>query len=60
MSGEAARIIRRWYLFTSKDTKVRGYCPATSKLGVARFAGYPIKELVIQRVKWNGEEFIKS
>lgn len=45
-----------WHKYHSKDGKIRGYCPGN----VARFAGYPISELVIQRVKWNGEEFVKG
>lgn len=46
--------MKHWYQFKSRDGKVRGYCPRN----VARFSGYPISELVIQRVKWNGEEFV--
>lgn len=49
--------MKRWYSFKSKDRKVKGLVPARSELEVARFAGYPISELVIQRVKWNNEEF---
>ena len=41
-----------WYYF--KNKKVQGYCPA--KLEVAKFAGYP--DVVIQRVKWTGKEFV--
>ena len=43
-----------WYSFKSKDGKVRGYCPGN----VAEFAGYPLEELVVERVKWNGKEFV--
>lgn len=50
--------MEHWYKYRSKDKKVQGYCPAKSKLVVARFLRYPISELVIQRVKWNGEEFV--
>lgn len=49
----------RWYSFKSKDRRVIGYCPAKSKAGVALFAGKKVKELVIERVRWNGEEFVK-
>lgn len=49
---------QRWYSFKSKDGVARGYCPAESKQEVARFAGYPIGELVIERVVWNGEKFV--
>ena len=52
-------MFKHWYSFKSKDGKVRGLVPATSKLGVARFSGYPISELVIEQVVWNGEEFVK-
>ena len=44
-----------WYYF--KNKKVQGYCPAKSKLEVAKFAGY--SDIVIQRVIFNGEEFEK-
>lgn len=44
--------MKHWYFF--KNKKVQGYC-----LGkVAKFAGYPISELVIQRVIFNGREFV--
>ncbi len=42
----------RWYFF--KNKKVQGYCPGK----VAEFAGYPISQLVIQRVIWDGKEFV--
>lgn len=48
-----------WYKYHSKGRKVQGYCPARSKLEVARFADYPISELHIEQVNWNGEEFVK-
>jgi len=51
---------KHWYFFKSKDGKVKGYCPAKSKQEVARFAEYPISELVIQRVIFNGEEFVSE
>ena len=38
---------------------MQGYCPAKSELEVARFAGYPIAELRIERVVWNGREFVE-
>lgn len=47
-----------WYYF--KNKQVQGYCPALNEQEVARFADYPIPELRIERVAWNGEEFIKS
>jgi len=50
--------MKHWYSFKSKDGKARGYCSAKSKLEVARFAGYDISELVIERMNWNGEEFV--
>lgn len=34
-----------------------GYCPARDEAEVARFAGYPVEELIIERLKWNGKEF---
>ena len=49
----------KWYSFRSKDRKVRGYFKAKTELEVARFAGYEIDSLVIQAVKWNGEEFVE-
>jgi len=48
-----------WYPFKSKDGKVRGYCPAETQQEVARFSRYPLSELVIERVVWNGKEFVK-
>jgi len=50
----------KWYSFKSKDRKVRGYCPAKNEDGVARLAGYPAEQLVIERVRWNGKEFVKQ
>ena len=50
---------KHWYQFKSKDGKVKGLAPAQGKAEVARFAGYPISELHIERVVWNGEEFVK-
>ncbi len=50
---------RHWYQFKSKDRKVKGIILTRSKAAVARFAGYPISELVIERVVWNGQEFVK-
>ncbi len=44
----------KWHSFKSKDGKVRGYCPGS----VVEFAGYPLSELVIERVKWTGKEFV--
>lgn len=41
--------MKHWYSFKSRDGKVQGYCPAKSELEVARFAGYPISELIISR-----------
>ena len=46
-----------WFSFRSKDKKVCGYCPAKDRAGVARFAGYPLRDLVIKWVRWNGKEF---
>ena len=51
--------MRHWYSFRSKDRKVRGYCPGKDKEKVARLAGYPVEELVIERVRWNGERFVE-
>lgn len=48
-----------WYSFRSKNRKVRGYCPARDEEEVARFAGYPVEELVIEPIRWNGKEFLK-
>lgn len=36
---------------------VKGYCPAEDEEQVALLAGYPVEELVIERVRWNGKEF---
>lgn len=49
--------MKHWYQFRSKDRKVRGYCPARDEPGVVRFAGYPLEELVIERVIWDGKQF---
>ncbi len=51
--------MNQWYQFESKDRKVRGIVLSRSKAAVARLAGYPVEELVIERVEWNGEEFVK-
>ena len=50
--------MRQWYQFKSKDGKVKGIVMSKSKAEVARFAGYPKEELVIERVRWNGKEFV--
>ena len=47
-----------WYSFKSKDRKIQGYCPTRDEEGVAKFADYPIKNLVIKKVIWDGKEFI--
>lgn len=52
--------MNRWYSYESKDRKVRGIVLTRSKAAVARLAGYPREELVIERVKWNGEEFVNQ
>jgi len=52
--------MRSWYQYRSKDRKVRGIVLANSKAKVARLAGYPLGELVIERVRWNGKEFVKD
>ena len=52
--------MNRWYSWESKDRKVRGIVLTRSKAAVARLAGYPKEELVIERVTWNGEEFVKQ
>lgn len=51
--------MRQWYFFKSKDKKVKGYCPARNEQEVARFAGYPLEELIIEKVIFDGEEFVK-
>lgn len=48
-----------WYQYRSKDRKVRGIVLTRDKEQVARLAGYPVEELVIERVTWNGREFVK-
>lgn len=50
---------KNWYQYRSKDGKVKGIVLARSKAAVARLAGYPVEELVIERVVWNGREFVK-
>ena len=52
--------MKKWYSYKSKDRKVKGYCPADSEDGVASLAGYPVEQLVIERVRWNGKEFVKQ
>lgn len=52
-------MVEHWYQFRSKDRKVRGYCPTRDEAEVARLAGYPREELVIEQVTWNGKEFVK-
>ena len=47
----------KWFFFRSKDRKVQGYCLAKDRRGVARFAGYPLRDLVIKPVRWNGKMF---
>jgi len=51
--------MKHWYQYRSKDRKVRGYCLARNEIGVAYFASYPIEELHIEQVTWNGKEFVK-
>ena len=50
--------MRRWYQFRSKDGKQRGIILARSKAAVVRFAGYPVEQLIIEPVTWNGSEFL--
>lgn len=52
--------MKHWYKYRSRDGKVRGYCPAKSKQEVARFAGYPLKELIVKKVIYDGEEFVNG
>lgn len=52
-------VMKHWYQYRSKDRKVRGYCPAKNEEQVARLAGYPLEELIIKCVNWNGKEFVK-
>ena len=52
--------MKQWYQYRSKDRKVRGYCPAEDESGVAHFAGYPVEDLIIEPVTWNGKEFVKD
>jgi len=49
-----------WYKYRSKDGNITGYHQAKSKLELARFLGYPVSKLVIERVKWNNGEFVKQ
>ena len=51
--------MKHWYQYRSKDRKVRGYCPAKNEAEVAHFAGYPVKDLIIEPVRWDGKEFVK-
>ncbi|MBA7570104.1 hypothetical protein ES708_11851 [subsurface metagenome] len=51
--------MKHWYQYRSKDRKVRGYCPAKNEAEVAYFAGYPVKDLIIEPVRWDGKEFVK-
>jgi hypothetical protein len=51
--------VRCWYRYRSKDRKVRGIVLTRDKEQVARLAGYPVEDLVIERVRWNGKEFVK-
>ena len=48
---------KHWYSFKSKDRKVRGYCLGETEAEVARFAGYPIAELNIEKVIWDEKQF---
>lgn len=50
--------MKRWYSFRSKDRKVKGYALEKGKQYVAILVGYPRNELIIERVRWNGEEFV--
>ena len=50
---------KAWFGYISKDRKVQGIVPARDHEEVARLAGYPVEGLVIERVRWNGEEFVK-
>lgn len=46
-----------WFYYKSLDKKVKGYCKSRSISGVAKFAGYNKKDLVVKPVFWNGREF---
>lgn len=46
----------KWYKYKSKDKRVQGYCPR-SKI---KLSGYPKSELILEKVRWNGKEFIKG
>jgi len=48
-----------WYNFKSKDGSIRGYALEKGKQYVAILVGYPRNELIIKRVIFNGEEFVK-
>jgi len=48
-----------WYQYRSKDKKTQGYCPGKNEAEVAHFASYPVEELVIERIRWNGKELVK-
>jgi len=50
--------MKHWYKYHSKDDNIRGYALEKGKPEVARFAGYPISELHIERVAWNNREFV--
>jgi len=52
--------MKHWYSFKSKDGNIRGYALEKGKQQVARFAEYPISELHIEKVVWNGEEFVSE
>lgn len=47
---------KKRYQFISKDGKVRGLVTARSKQEVAKFAGYPVEELIIKPEVWVLEE----
>ena len=51
--------MNNWYFYRSKDRKIKGYVMARDEEAVAKFAGYPVKKLVIWRVFCNGKEFLK-
>lgn len=52
--------VNNWYQYRSKDRKQTGIVLARDEEAVAKFAGYPVSKLVIWRVEWNGERFIKE
>ena len=51
--------MNHWYSYKSKDRKIKGYVLAGDENEVARLFGYPREKLVIERVRWNGREFVK-